>query len=93
MQFRGCHALRGVDMQVPPGSVYALLGENGAGKTTLIRILTGFQRPSSGECLVCGVDPGRQPIEARRRFGYVADAPAMYDWMTVSEIGWFTAAF
>jgi len=42
MHFRGCDALRGIDLKIPRGSVFALLGENGAGKTTLIRILTGF---------------------------------------------------
>ncbi|MEM1227949.1 MAG: ABC transporter ATP-binding protein [Planctomycetota bacterium] len=93
MRFRGCDALRGVDLSVEPGSVFALLGENGAGKTTMIRILTGFQKPSSGSASVCGFDPVRQPLEVRRRVGYVSDNPALYDWMTVGEIGWFTASF
>lgn len=93
MRFRGCDALRGVDFSIKPGSVFALLGENGAGKTTMIRILTGFQKPTSGECTVCGIDPTRHPLEVRRRIGYVSDAPALYDWMSVGEIGWFTASF
>ena len=93
MHFRGCDALRGVDLNVRPGTVFAILGENGAGKTTLIRILTGFQKPSSGRCEVGGIDPMEQPLEVRRRIGYVSDAPALYDWMSVGEIGWYTAAF
>ncbi len=93
MRFRGCDALRNVDLSVDPGTVFALLGENGAGKTTMIRILTGFQKPTSGECRVCDIDPTRQPLEVRRRIGYVSDAPALYDWMTVGEIGWFAASF
>ncbi len=93
MHFRGCDALCGVDLEVQPGTVFALLGQNGAGKTTLIRILTGFQKPSDGMCLVCGLDPSRSPVEVRRRMGYVSDAPALYDWMKVSEIGWFAASF
>lgn len=93
MQFPGCEALRGVDLNVRPGTVFALLGENGAGKTTLIRILTGFQRATSGECSVVGMTPGRDDLEIRRRIGYVSDAPALYDWMQVGEIGWFAAAF
>tara|TARA_A100001391_G_C5048482_1_gene272774 strand:+ start:343 stop:1305 length:963 start_codon:yes stop_codon:yes gene_type:complete len=93
MRFRGCDALRGVDFAIEPGSVFALLGENGAGKTTMIRIMTGFQKPTSGECTVCGIDPTRHPLEVRRRVGYVSDAPALYDWMSVGEIGWFTASF
>ncbi len=93
MHFSGCDALQGVDLEVPEGSVFALLGENGAGKTTLIRILTGFQNPSSGSCTVCGLDPRTQALEIRRRVGYVSDAPALYDWMRVDEIGWFASAF
>ncbi len=93
MRYRDCDALRGVDLVVEPGTVFALLGENGAGKTTLIRILTGFAKPTGGTCQVLGLDPMRDPTEIRRRIGYVADAPTMYDWMEVDEIGWFTAGF
>lgn len=73
MRFRGCDALQGIDLEVPQGSVLALLGENGAGKTTLIRILTGFQQPSSGTCSVCGLDPATDALELRRKIGYVSD--------------------
>jgi ABC-2 type transport system ATP-binding protein len=93
VSFPGCDALRGVDLQVPAGTVFALLGENGAGKTTLIRTLTGFLKPTSGSCRVLGLDPAQDALEIRRRVGYVADAPALYDWMRVGEIGWFTASF
>ena len=93
MRFPGCEALRGIDLCVPSGSVFALLGENGAGKTTLIRILTGFQSPTAGQCTVCGFDPSRDALEIRKRIGYVSDQPALYDWMRVDEIGWFTASF
>lgn len=93
MKFPGCDALRGVDLSVKRGTVFALLGENGAGKTTMIRILTGFQKQTAGSCTVCGLDPLRDSLEIRRRIGYVADAPALYDWMNVSEIGWFAASF
>ena len=80
-------------LNIEPGTVFALLGENGAGKTTMIRILTGFQKPTSGECTVCGFDPIRKPLEVRRRIGYVSDSPALYDWMSIGEIGWFSASF
>jgi ABC-2 type transport system ATP-binding protein len=95
MHFRGCDALRGIDLHVEPGTVFALLGENGAGKTTLIRILTGFQRPSAGQVRVLGLDPTRsdESLKLRQRVGYVSDAPALYDWMTVNEIGWFASSF
>lgn len=93
MHFRGCDALRGIDLTIPRGSVFAILGENGAGKTTLIRILTGYQIPSRGECRVLGLDPVRDSLAIRRRIGYVSDAPALYDWMRVDEIGWFASSF
>jgi len=93
VSFPGCDALRGVDLEVPRGTVFALLGENGAGKTTLIRSLTGFLKPTSGTCRVLGLDPTSDALEIRRRVGYVADAPALYDWMRVGEIGWFTSSF
>ena len=93
VHFRGCDALRGVDLDVQPGTVFALLGENGAGKTTLIRVLTGFLAPSSGSCTVLGMDPLTQAQEIRKRIGYVSDSPALYDWMRVDEIGWFAASF
>lgn len=91
--FTGCDVLRGIDLQVPTGSVVALLGENGAGKTTLIRCLTGFLRPTGGRMQVLGLDPTAQPLELRRRVGYLPDAPPLYDWMRVDQIGWFTASF
>ncbi|QEG39675.1 ABC transporter ATP-binding protein [Roseimaritima ulvae] len=91
--FRGCDALQGVDLQIPPGVVFALLGENGAGKTTLIRILTGFLHADAGEARVLGMDCVSQSLEIRRQVGYVSDAPALYDWMTPERIGWFTSAF
>ncbi len=93
VSFPGCDALRGVDLEVPRGTVFALLGENGAGKTTLIRSLTGFLNPTAGVCRVLGLDPTTDALEIRRRVGYVADAPALYDWMRVGEIGWFTSSF
>jgi ABC-2 type transport system ATP-binding protein len=93
MHFPGCDALQGIDLQVEKGKVVALLGENGAGKTTLIRILMGFQKASAGTCSVLGLDPVRDDIQIRRRVGYVSDAPALYDWMQVGEIGWFASAF
>lgn len=93
VSFPGCDALREVDLNIPRGTVFALLGENGAGKTTLIRILTGFLKPTSGSCRVLGLDPANAALEIRRRVGYVSDAPALYDWMRVGEIGWFASSF
>jgi ABC-2 type transport system ATP-binding protein len=92
-RFRNTVALDNVSLHVPAGTVFALLGENGAGKTTLIRILTGFQKPDSGTASILGHDCGQNSEEIRRKIGYVSDSPALYEWMTPPEIGWFVSAF
>ncbi len=86
-------ALDDVSFEVPPGVVFALLGENGAGKTTSIRIMLGLTEPDSGQVEVLGMDSCTQGLEIRQRVGYVPERPTLYDWMTVAEIGWFTAGF
>ena len=86
-------AMDRVSLEIPKGCVFALLGENGAGKTTTIRTLLGLEYPDSGKVNVLGMDPTRDGIEIRRRIGYVPDAPKLYDWMTVKEIGWFAGGF
>lgn len=86
-------ALDKVSLEVPPGAVFALLGENGAGKTTAIRILLGLIEASSGRAEVLGFGSAAQGLAIRRRVGYVPERPTLYDWMTVADIGWFTAGF
>jgi ABC-2 type transport system ATP-binding protein len=86
-------ALDAVSLEVPPGVVFALLGENGAGKTTAIRIMLGLAQPNSGQAEVLGLSSSKQGLTIRQRVGYVAERPTLYDWMTVEEIGWFTAGF
>lgn len=86
-------ALNEVSLEVPPGVVFGLLGENGAGKTTAIRIMLGLAEANSGQAQVLGMPSGRQGLAIRRRVGYVAERPTLYDWMTVKEIGWFAAGF
>jgi ABC-2 type transport system ATP-binding protein len=84
-------ALDGLSLDVPEGAVYGLLGENGAGKTTTIQALLGLVTPTNGKVEVLGLDPARRGLEVRRQVGYVPEVPALYDWMTVAEIGWFAA--
>lgn len=93
VRFRRVVALDDVDLRVRPGSVTALLGQNGAGKTTLINTLVGYRKPDAGTVRVVGLDPAAEPLQVRRRVGYVGDQPALYDWMRIDEIGSFTAAF
>ena len=86
-------ALDHVTLDVPPGIVFALLGENGAGKTTAIRVLLGLTDPDAGKATVLGINSTRHGHDVRSRVGYVPERPTLYEWMTVSEIGWFTAGF
>lgn len=86
-------ALDGVSFTGKPGQVIALLGENGAGKTTTIKILLGLLDPDTGAAKVLGMASRTEGAEIRRRVGYVPDRPALYDWMTVQEAGWFAAGF
>ena len=86
-------ALDGVSLEVPGGVVFALLGENGAGKTTAIRIMLGLAEADSGGAEVLGLKSAKQGLEIRQRVGYVPERPTLYEWMTVEEIGWFTAGF
>jgi ABC-2 type transport system ATP-binding protein len=86
-------ALDQFSLEVPGGSVFALLGENGAGKTTAIRILLGLAEPDGGLSEVLGLLSSSHGLEVRRRVGYVPERLTLYEWMTVEEIGWFTAGF
>ena len=86
-------ALQQLTLSSEPGSVIALLGDNGAGKTTAIRILLGLLEPTHGRSQVFGLDSQSHGQAIRQRVGYVPDRPALYDWMTIEQIGWFTAGF
>lgn len=92
-RFKDHMALDGVSMRGERGQVIALLGENGAGKTTAIKILLGLLAPDGGASRVMGLDSQTHGAEIRRRIGYMPDRPALYEWMTVREIGWFAAGF
>jgi ABC-2 type transport system ATP-binding protein len=80
----GRPVLDGVDLSLPPATIFVLLGENGAGKTTLMRTLCGRVAPSRGRVRVAGRDPRLSPI-ARRAIGYVPQSIALYPELTVRE--------
>jgi ABC-2 type transport system ATP-binding protein len=82
-----------VSLEIPHGQTFALLGRNGAGKTTLIRTLLGLMAPKGGTVEVLGLTPAVQPIEVRRRIGYLAEDQAMYGWMTAQELARFLTPF
>src|SRR5581483_5589273 len=80
-------------LAVPRGAIFALLGDNGAGKTTTMRMLMGLLPADSGSAKILGFDCWSAAAVLRRRVAYVPEKPRFYDWMTVAEIGWFTAGF
>jgi ABC-2 type transport system ATP-binding protein len=82
-----------LSLQVPRGAIFALLGENGAGKSTTIRMLTGLLKPDAGIAKILGRDCWREAVALRHEVGYVPEKPRFYDWMSIAEIGWFTAGF
>ncbi len=92
-RFKQHMALDNVSLRGERGQVIALLGENGAGKTTLLKILLGLLAPDGGASRVMGLNSQTHGAEIRRRVGYMPDRPALYEWMTVREIGWFAAGF
>lgn len=91
--FRKSEVLRGVSLRVERGKTFAFLGRNAAGKTTTIRLLLGLLGRDDGAIRVLGLDPERQPLELRRRVGYLAEDQTMYGWMRVDEILRFVAPF
>lgn len=85
-------ALDDVTFEIPSGQVVGLLGPNGAGKSTLMKILTCFLPPTSGKAFVCGMNVQTQPLEVRRRIGYLAEHNPLYHEMFVHEFLHFIAA-
>lgn len=77
--------LDGLDLEVPAGSITALLGGNGAGKSTTLAALLGFERADAGTVAVCGIDPGANPDAARRRIAYLPENVALYDHLSAVE--------
>jgi ABC-2 type transport system ATP-binding protein len=83
--FGDVHAVDGVDLEVPTGSILGLLGPNGAGKTTTVRILTTLLRPDSGEARVAGLDVAREQNELRSRIGLAGQYAAVDENLTGRE--------
>ena len=84
--YRHYHALDGLTMNVPRGSIYGFVGRNGAGKTTLIRLICGLQKPTSGKFTLDGVQSTERDIlKIRRRMGAVVETPSIYLGMTAED--------
>ena len=78
-------AVRGVDLEVEEGEVFAFLGPNGAGKTTTVEILEGYRQRTSGQVQVLGADPWRAPAAWRSRIGVVLQTCQVWSLLTVRE--------
>jgi ABC-2 type transport system ATP-binding protein len=84
-------AVDDVSFRVERGEILGFLGPNGAGKTTTMRILTGYMPATEGKAIVAGFDVFDQPIEAKRRTGYLPETPPLYHDMTVTDYLTFVA--
>ncbi len=75
----GTHvALHGLNLHVPAGEVFCLLGANGAGKSTTIKLFLGLIRPTSGGVRINGLDPAAQPAKSKSLIGYIPEQVALY---------------
>ncbi len=88
----GSHrAVDSIDLEIRRGEIFGLLGPNGAGKTTTILMILGLTEVSGGSVEVLGYDPVREPLEVKRRVGYLPDAVGFYDHLTARENLIYTA--
>jgi ABC-2 type transport system ATP-binding protein len=84
-RFGEVEAVRGVDLAVPPASVFGLLGPNGAGKTTIVRMLTTILRPTEGRATVLGIDVAKEPARVRATIGLAGQYAAVDENLTGHE--------
>jgi ABC-2 type transport system ATP-binding protein len=85
MSYGEVEAVRGIDLEVKPGEIFAFLGPNGAGKTTTVEILEGYRKRSGGEVSVLGEDPQRAGRGWRERIGIVLQSGRLDPYLTVRE--------
>src|SRR5262245_10539478 len=84
-------AVNGIDLDIRRGEIFGLLGPNGAGKTTTILMMLGLTEISGGTVDVLGYNPVREPLEVKRRVGYLPDEVGFYDHLTARENLAYTA--
>jgi sodium transport system ATP-binding protein len=83
---RTIDALQDVSYTCRPGRIFALLGPNGAGKTTALRLIATMLRPTAGKITVGGYDVVRDPVEVRKRVGFLTGNTGLYDRLTPNEL-------
>jgi ABC-2 type transport system ATP-binding protein len=84
-------AVDNVTFRAEPGEILGFLGPNGAGKTTTMRVITGYIPATEGKVVVAGHDVFEQPIEAKRKIGYLPETPPLYPEMRIREYLLFVA--
>jgi ABC-2 type transport system ATP-binding protein len=85
------HAVDHISFEVPAGQIVGFLGPNGAGKSTTMKILTCFIPPTSGKAAICGYDSMEQPLQVKRRVGYLPEHNPLYPDMYIKEYLEFAA--
>ncbi len=90
-RYGSASAVDKISFNIKKGEVFGLLGPNGAGKTTTILMMLGLTEISSGRISVLGYDPARQPLQVKRRVGYLPDSVGFYDSLTAVENLAYTA--
>lgn len=83
--FGDFRAVNDVSFSIPTGQIVGLLGPNGAGKTTTMRMITGFLEPSSGTVTIDGIDICENPVEAKKKIGYMPESAPLYGEMIVED--------
>ena len=84
-RYRDLVAVSNLNLRVEQGEIFGFLGPNGAGKTTTILMLLGLSEPTSGHASVCGFDPTKEPLEVKKRVGYLPENPGFYEDLSAGE--------
>jgi ABC-2 type transport system ATP-binding protein len=84
-EYGGRVALHDLTLRVGRGEILGFLGPNGAGKSTTVKLLTGMIKPDGGRAVVAGFDVARDPLEVKRRIGYVPESAALYESLSARE--------
>lgn len=89
--FGKTEAVKDLNLKIYPSEIFGFLGPNGAGKTTTIKIMCGLLKPTEGRVLLDGLDIQKEPLKAKKIFGYIPDRPFMYPKLTGREFLAFIA--
>jgi ABC-2 type transport system ATP-binding protein len=83
-------AVDAVDLTIPTGNIYSLIGPNGSGKTTIVKMICGLLQPTNGTIVVNAFNVVTQPVQAKKSIGYIPDEPSIWPSMTGMEFLHFT---